>query len=104
MPQITVRPVQNKTDQTTFLKVPFPIYAQDKHWVAPLYLERFEHLSEKKNPYFKHAKAQLFIAEQDGEPVGRISAQICQLHQERYKDFTGQFGFLEAVNLSLIHI
>ncbi len=98
MPQITVRPVQNKKDQTTFLKVPFPIYANDSKWVAPLFLERFEHLSEKKNPYFQHAEAQLFIAEQDGKPVGRISAQICKLHQERYQDSTGQFGFLEAVD------
>ena len=98
MSQITVRPVLNKQDQITFLKVPFPIYANDPNWVAPLFLERFEHLGEKKNPYFQHATAQLFIAEKDGLPVGRISAQVCQLHQERYKDATGQFGFLEAVD------
>ena len=98
MAQVTVRPVLNKKDQITFLKVPFPIYAQDKSWVAPLFLERLEHLSEKKNPYFEHAKAQLFIAEVDGKPVGRISAQVDQLHQERYKDACGQFGFLEAQN------
>ena len=98
MSSITIRPVLNKKDQINFLKVPFPIYASDPNWVAPLFLERFEHLSEKKNPYFQHATAQLFIAEKDGKPVGRISAQVCQLHQERYKDATGQFGFLEAVD------
>ena len=98
MPNVTVRPVLNKSDKITFLKVPFPIYAQDPKWIAPLFLERLEHLSEKKNPYFQHAQAQLFIAEKDGKSVGRISAQICQLHQERYKDFTGQFGFLESVD------
>src|SRR5665213_272167 len=98
MSSITIRPVLNKKDQITFLKVPFPIYANDPNWVAPLFLERFEHLSEKKNPYFQHAAAQLFIAEKDGKPVGRITAQVCQLHQERYKDATGQFGFLEAVD------
>ena len=98
MSSITIRPVLNKKDQITFLRVPFPIYASDPNWVAPLFLERFEHLGEKKNPYFQHATAQLFIAEKDGKPVGRISAQVCQLHQERYKDSTGQFGFLEAVD------
>lgn len=98
MAQVTVRPVLNKQDQIAFLRVPFPIYAADKSWVAPLFLERFDHLSTKKNPYFQHAKAQLFIAEQDGLPVGRISAQVDQLHQDRYKDGTGQFGFLEAQN------
>ncbi len=98
MAQVTVRPVVNKQDQIEFLKVPFPIYADDKAWVAPLFLERLEHLSEKKNPYFQHAKAQLFIAEQGGKAVGRISAQVDQLHQDRYKDACGQFGFLEAQN------
>ena len=98
MSEIAVRPVTTKKDQITFLKVPFPIYAADKNWVAPLFLERLEHLSEKKNPYFEHAKAQLFIAEKEGRPVGRISAQIDQLHQERYHDACGQFGFLESVD------
>jgi len=98
MAKITVRPVQNNKDKITFLKVPFPIYQNDKNWVAPLFFERMEHLSEKKNPYFEHAKAQLFIAEKDGKPVGRISAQIDDLHIARYNDATGQFGFLEAVD------
>ncbi len=98
MTAVTIRPVITKADKMAFLKVPFSIYANDPNWVAPLFLERLEHLNLKKNPYFEHAEAQLFIAEQNGKPVGRISAQIDQLHLERYKDATGQFGFLEAHN------
>ena len=64
--------------------------------MAPLYLERFEHLDPKKNPYFKHADVALFLACKGGRPVGRISAQICRLRSERYQDGAGQFGFLEA--------
>jgi hypothetical protein len=93
---ITVRPVLTKADRLAFLKVPFEIYAADKNWVAPLFLERLEHLDPKKNPYFEHAEAQLFIAEKNGKPVGRISAQIDRLHLERYNDACGQFGFIEA--------
>jgi hypothetical protein len=94
----TIREVTTKADKMAFLKVPFEIYKNDPNWVAPLFLERLEHLDTRKNPYFKHAEAQLFIAERDGKAVGRISAQIDQLHLERYKDDTGQFGFLEAQN------
>ena len=32
------------------------------------------------------------------EPVGRITAQVDQLRQERYPDATGHFGFIEAVD------
>ena len=95
---VTVRPVRDKSGTRAFLDVPFSIYGDDPNWVAPLYLERFEHLDPKKNPYFQHADVELFVAEKDGKPVGRISAQLCKLRSERYKDGVGQFGFLEAVD------
>lgn len=96
MNAITVKPVLTKADKLAFLRVPFAIYANDKNWVAPLFFERLEHLHEKKNPFFQHAETQLFVAEQNGKAVGRISAQIDRLHLERYNDACGQFGFLEA--------
>ncbi len=96
MKKISVRPVLTKHDKKLFLDVPFPIYGSNSKWVAPLYFERYEHLDLKKNPYFQHAESQLFLAELDGKPVGRISAQICQLHLKYHGDAAGQFGFLEA--------
>jgi hypothetical protein len=96
MTPIKIHEVKTKADKLAFLRIPFSIYENDPHWVAPLFFERMEHLHEKKNPFFQHAEAQLFIAEKDGKPVGRISAQVDHLHIERYNDACGQFGFLEA--------
>lgn len=93
---ITIREASSRAAVSAFLDVPFAVYAGDRNWVPPLYFERHEHLSPKKNPYFDHADVSLFVAERDGKPVGRISAQIDRLHIERYKDATGQFGFLES--------
>ena len=93
---VTVRPVRGKEDLRVFLDVPFALYAKDPNWVAPLYLERLEHLDPKKNPYYQHAEVELFLAFRNGKPVGRISAQLCRLRTERYQDGVGQFGFLEA--------
>lgn len=95
---VSVRPVRSKEDLKAFLDVPFPLYRNDPHWVAPLYIERQEHLDPKKNPYFRHAEVELFVAWRDGRAVGRISAQLCRLRSERYRDGVGQFGFLEAEN------
>lgn len=95
---ISVRPVRGKEDLKAFLDLPFALYAGDPNWVAPLYLERYEHLDPKKNPYFRHAEVELFVARRDGRPVGRISAQLCRLRSARYGDGVGQFGFLEAEN------
>jgi hypothetical protein len=95
---ISVRPVRDKAGKRVFLDVPFKVYRNDPNWVAPLYLERFEHLDPGKNPYFRHAEAELFVAEKNGEAVGRVSAQVCKLRSELYQDGVGQFGFLEAVD------
>lgn len=93
---VTVRPARGKEDLKAFLGVPFALYAGDPNWVAPLHLERLEHLDPKKNPYFRHAEVELFLALRGGRPVGRISAQLSRLRSERYRDGVGQFGFLEA--------
>ena len=93
---ISVRPVSGKADLKAFLDLPFGLYRQDPHWVAPLYLERLEHLDPRKNPYFRHAEVALFLAFRGERPVGRITAQACRLRAERFADGTGQFGFLEA--------
>ena len=93
---VEIRPVSDRKGIEDFLSVPFALYADDPNWIAPLFLERKEHLDPKKNPYFLHAEAQLFVAYDGGRPVGRVSAQIDKLHLERFADATGQFGFLEA--------
>ncbi len=89
-------PVSSSRDMREFIRLPHAIYADDPHWVPPLDLERKEHLS-RKNPFFGHGEAQLFLVRRDGRTVGRISAQVNRLHLERYDDATGFFGFLEAV-------
>jgi GNAT superfamily N-acetyltransferase len=58
--------------------------------------ERRQHLDPKVNPFFGHAEVQLWLALRDGDPVGRISAQIDQAALAQHKDETGYFGFLEA--------
>ena len=95
---ITVREVAGKAGLDDFLRVPHLVFADDPHWIAPLDLERREHLSAQKNPYFEHAEARLFVAYRDGRPVGRISAQQDRLRLERYQDQTGQFGFIDAID------
>jgi hypothetical protein len=98
MSEVIVTPVSDKKSLRDFLDVSFALYRNDPYWVAPLYLERFDHLNPKKNPYFQHADAQLFVARRNGKPVGRISAQHDHLRLAHHKDATGQFGFFECEN------
>jgi hypothetical protein len=92
---IEIRPVADKKALKTFIRIPWSIYQDDPNWIPPLLMERKDALSSK-HPFFKHASWQAWIAYRDGKPVGRISAQIDQLHQERYGNHTGFFGLIEA--------
>ncbi|MDH3826545.1 MAG: hypothetical protein OET21_03965, partial [Desulfobacterales bacterium] len=95
IPMLQVNPVNNRHEQRLFIRLPWSIYADDPEWIPPLILERKEHLSPR-NPYFEHARYQSWIAYRDGNPVGRISAQIDQLHLDRCSEKEGFFGMIEA--------
>jgi GNAT superfamily N-acetyltransferase len=98
MSGVTVRQAADKKAIRDFLDVPFLTYAGDRHWVAPLFLERMEHLDSRKNPYFQHADVRLFVAYREGRPVGRISAQDDRLRLEIHKDNRGMFGFFDSLD------
>ena len=95
MKQLEIREVTGKKALKAFIRVPWSIYKDDPNWIAPLLFERKEALSSK-NPFFKHAVWRAWIAYHDCKPVGRISAQIDELHQQRYNNKTGFFGLIEA--------
>ncbi len=93
---VTIRPVRTRRELKRFVKVPFHLHRNHPQWVAPLLFERMEFLNRRKNPYFEHAEAEYFIAERDGEPVGRVTAQV----DHRWDEFQGgsdaMFGFFET--------
>ncbi|HWO93090.1 MAG TPA: N-acetyltransferase [Methylomirabilota bacterium] len=93
---IRIERVTNRKALKTFVGLPAPLYRDDPAWVAPLMFERLNLLAKDKNPYFEHAAADYWIAYRDGEPVGRISAQIDELAQDGHGQGTGHFGFVEA--------
>ena len=90
-----VRPVQGRSELTKFIKLPFRLH-KGTPWVPPLISERRLFLNRSKNPYFRHADAEYFLAWRDGRPVGRITAQVDGRWDEFQGGSDGQFGFLEA--------
>jgi len=97
----TIRPVLTKMDRKTFIDLPFRLYADDPNWVPPLKGEALGLITPAKNGWFSHAKAQLFLAEEDGRVVGRISAHIDTLAltmpaEQGFGPGVGQWGLMEA--------
>jgi GNAT superfamily N-acetyltransferase len=93
-----IRAVSGRRDLNAFIDVPFRLRAGDPEWVPPLRFERRQFLDRRKNPWFEHAEAELFLAERDGEPVGRISAHIDHRWDEFQGGNDGMFGFFDSAD------
>ena len=98
MSNITIKPVKTKKEFNQFLKFPWVIYKGDKNWVPPLMMDKKQILNREKNPFFKEAQMEMFLAEKDGELVGRIAAIKNDAHNKTHNENIGFFGFFESVN------
>ena len=98
MSSISIRPARTKKDETAFIKFQWKIYEGNPYWVPPLLLDRRKLIDRKKNPFYQHAEMELFLAERDGEIVGRIGAVVNHNHNKEHSDKVGFFGFFECQN------
>jgi hypothetical protein len=95
---VTIRDVKTKRDRKAFVDLAWEVYKDDPAWVPPLKAEVHGLITPGKNPWFEHARAQLWLAERGGKPVGRISAQVDELVLEHMSAGTGQWGMFEALD------
>ena len=96
---VTVQPVEQvKNGRKAFVDFAWEVYRDDPAWVPPLKDEVHGLLNPKKNPWFEHARAQLFLALRGERVVGRISAQVDELVLEHMGAGTGQWGMFEALD------
>ena len=87
--------VSGRRGLARFLAVPHRIYASDPAWIPPLTFEQRQRFSPRSH-FFQHARWRAWVALRGGRPVGRISAQIDDLHLRQHGDNTGHFGLIEG--------
>jgi len=80
-----------------FIDFPHDLYKDDPNYVPEIFLGQKDLLSEKSNPFFQHAKVQLFLALRNGEIVGRIAAIRNGKYIEFYEKNAGFFGFFDVI-------
>ncbi len=95
---LEIRPVEGRRELNTFIKLPWRLYRNEPNWVPPLVFDRKRFLDRGRNPFFKHAEVELFMAWRGETPVGRISAQIDHNFNEFQHHDWGMFGFFECEN------
>lgn len=95
---VTVYPVTTSADKLAFIRSQWNFYRGDANFVPPIIADRKKLLDTEKNPFYKHAEIQLFLARRNSEAVGRIAAITNALHNEIHRDNIGFFGFFECEN------
>ncbi|MCB2073886.1 MAG: N-acetyltransferase [Novosphingobium sp.] len=101
MSDVAVTPVTTRRERAEFIDLAYRLNASDPNWVPPLRADIAELLDPKKNPFFEHAEAQLFLARRGGRVTGRISAHIDFLQhtlppEQGMGPGTGNWGMFEA--------
>lgn len=98
MSDISVVPISSKREEITFIKFQWSIYRNSPYWVPPLLMDRRKLIDRQKNPFYKHAEVEFFLARRNGEVVGRIAAIINHNHNKEHNENIGFFGFFECIN------
>jgi hypothetical protein len=101
--ETNVRQITSKADRKAFVELAYQLNLADPNWVPPLKAEIRSLIDPKENPWFEHAEAAFFLAERNGRPVGRISAQVDQLVQVHMGEGLGQWGMFEAADEAAAH-
>jgi hypothetical protein len=104
--EIEIAPVSGKADREAFVDLAYRLHADDPNFVPELRGNEIKKYTPGKNPFFEHARCQLFLARRGGAVVGRISAHIDELALAQPADQgmgpgTGNWGALEAVDAAV---
>lgn len=98
MSDITLTKVETADQKKEFILCQYGFYKDDPNFVPPLQVDREIVFNPKKNPFFDHAKTDLWIAKRGGKVVGRIAA----IEDPRYNEFHGTkigwFGMYESID------
>ena len=96
--RIVVRPVASWRDRRRFQRLPWSIYAGDPNWVPPLLAQERQLLGWGHHPFFDNAEMVTLLAERGGRAVGRLAVLINPIHNRKYNEQRGFFGFFECID------
>ncbi len=66
--------LNSKKEIERFVRFPFKLYAGHPQWVPPFIVDVKTMMNPGKHPYYEHSDAEFFIAEKEGDVLGRIAA------------------------------
>ena len=91
-----IREVCKRKDLRTFITFPEKLYQNCANWVPSLIGDEFDTLGDK-NPALEFCERAYFLAERNGETVGRIAAIINHNANRDWKENVVRFGWIDFI-------
>ena len=96
---IIVKPINpTKSELKKFVQFGIDHYKGNSCYVPPLVFDEIDSLRPEKNPAFDFCRAQSFMAYRDDKPVGRITAIINDVVNERTGEKCMRFGWVDFID------
>jgi GNAT superfamily N-acetyltransferase len=85
-------------DRRRFLRFPHALYRSHPLWVPPIRPDAELQLNRDKHPFYEHSDAEFFIAERNGEVVGRIAALENRPSNAYHQSRAAQFYLFDCID------
>jgi hypothetical protein len=86
-----------KKDQVRrFVRIPYRLYKDHPQWVPPLFIDAEMFLNREKHPFYEHSTADFFIANRDGQDIGRIAVLLNNPYNTYHKVSQATFYLFEC--------
>ena len=95
---IEVIKVESKKNVKDFVMFPFELYKDCEYWVPPIINEEIDAMDTNKNPVFKNAEAEFYLAYKDNKIAGRIAAIVNWVEIEEQKKNKLRFGWYDTID------
>ena len=95
---IEVVKVESKKNVKDFVMFPFELYKDCEYWVPPIINEEIDAMDMNKNPVFKNAEAEFYLAYKDNKIAGRIAAIVNWVEIEEQKKNKLRFGWYDTID------
>ena len=95
---IEVIKVESKKNVKDFVMFPFELYKDCEYWVPPIINEEIDAMDTNKNPVFRNAEAEFYLAYKDNKIAGRIAAIVNWVEIEEQKKNKLRFGWYDTID------
>ena len=98
MSSVLIKKVETRTELKEFIEFHYDLYKGNAYDVPNLYSDELNTLRKDRNAAFDFCEAEYFLAYKDGKIVGRVAAIINNLANEKWKQKSVRFGWIDFID------